>query len=201
MEVLEETGLADNTVVIYCSDQGFYIGDHGWYDKRWMYEESLKTPLLVRWPGKVQPGSVSDDIVSNLDFAETFLDIAGVDVPDDMQGRSLIPLLEGNTPPDWRQSFYYHYYENPGGHNVARHYGVTNGKYKLIHFYALEGQRIDDWEMYDLEKDPEELRSVYGDQEYAEVQRQMVAELSRLRELYGVTPDDDPGGARKNRRK
>ena len=142
LDYLDEAGLADNTVVIYSSDQGWYLGEHGWFDKRWMYEESLKTPLLVRWPGRVQPGSVNaEDIVSNLDFAETFLDLAGADVPSDMQGRSLVSLLKGETPADWRDTFYYHYYENPGAHNVARHYGVTTGKHKLIHLYALEGEK------------------------------------------------------------
>jgi len=128
LDYLDEAGLAENTVVIYSSDQGWYLGDHGWFDKRWMYEESLKTPLLIRWPGEVIPGSVNGDIVSNLDFAETFLDLAGVPVPEDMQGKSLVPVLRGETPADWRTSFYYQYFEFPGGHSVARHYGVTDGK-------------------------------------------------------------------------
>ena len=132
---------------------------------------ALSALLLVRWPGRVQPGSVnSTDIVSNLDFAETFLDIAGVDVPVDMQGRSIVPILHGNTPSDWRKTFYYHYYENPGAHNVARHYGVTDGTHKLIRYYALEGKKIDDWELFDLDKDPNELMSVYGRTEYREHQ-------------------------------
>ncbi len=114
LDYLDESGLAENTVVIYSSDQGWYLGDHGWFDKRWMYEESLKTPLLVRWPGTVTPGSVNEDIVSNLDFAETFLEMAGVEVPENMQGASLVPILKGSTPEDWRESFYYHYYEFPG---------------------------------------------------------------------------------------
>jgi len=195
----DDAGVDDKTVVIYSSDQGWYLGEHGWFDKRWMYEESLKTPLLVRWPGKVKPGTTNDDIVSNLDFASTFLDIAGAPIPDDLQGRTLVPILQGQTPNDWRKSFYYHYYENPGGHNVARHYGVTNGRYKLIHFYALEGNKIDDWEMFDLEKDPEELNSVYGDPQYANVQSDMLAELKRLREKYDVPPDTDPGRANRRR--
>jgi arylsulfatase A-like enzyme len=193
LDYLDQAGLADNTVVIYSSDQGWYLGEHGWFDKRWMYEESLKTPLLVRWPGVVEAGSINGDIVSNLDFAETFLGIAGVDVPADMQGRSLVPILKGETPDDWRQTFYYHYYENPGPHNVARHYGVTNGRHKLIHFYALEGERLDDWEMFDLKQDPNELNSVYGHEDYAEVQAELMAELNRLRQQYAVTPDDDLG--------
>ncbi len=198
---LDEAGLADNTVVIYSSDQGWYLGEHGWFDKRWMYEESLKTPLLVRWPGKVQPGSVNDDIVSNLDFAETFLDLAGVSVPGDMQGRSLVSIFQGKTPADWRTSFYYHYYENPGGHNVARHYGVTNGRYKLMHLYALEGEKIDDWELFDLQKDPNELTSVYAHEDYTKVQSEMLAELTRLREHYKVPADDNPGRPNRARKK
>ena len=203
LDYLDESGLADNTIVIYSSDQGWYLGEHGWFDKRWMYEESLKTPLLVRWPGHIKPGSTNDAIVSNLDFPETFLDVAGVEIPGDMQGKSLVPLLEGNTPDDWRKSFYYHYYENPGGHNVARHYGVTNGQHKLIHFYALEGKKIDDWELFDLSKDPNELNSVYDDPAYAQVRSQMMDELDRLRSLYQVTPDDDPGRPKRaqNRKK
>ncbi|MEM6689810.1 MAG: sulfatase [Planctomycetota bacterium] len=190
LDYLDESGLTENTVVIYSSDQGWYLGDHGWFDKRWMYEESLKTPLLVRWPGVTQPGSTNEAIVSNLDFAETFLDLAGLEIPGDMQGRSLVPLLEGKTPDDWRQSFYYHYYENPGGHNVARHYGVTNGERKLIHFYALQNKPLDDWELFDLKKDPNEMRSVYGEAAYADVQAELHAELSRLREEFQVA--DDP---------
>jgi arylsulfatase A-like enzyme len=203
LDYLDDSGLADNTIVIYSSDQGWYLGEHGWFDKRWMYEESLKTPLLVRWPGHIKAGSTSDSIVSNLDFPETFLDVAGVEIPGDMQGKSLVPLLEGNTPNDWRKSFYYHYYENPGGHNVARHYGVTNGKHKLIHFYALEGKKIDDWELFDLSKDPNELQSVYDDPDYAQVRSEMMDELDRLRSLYQVSPDDDPGRPKRtqNRKK
>ncbi len=163
LKYLDDTGLAENTIVVYTSDQGFYLGEHGWFDKRWIYEESLRTPLLVRWPGVTKPGSVNGDIVSNLDFAETFLDIAGVEVPADMQGRSLRPVLAGKTPADWRKSFYYHYYEFPGPHSVAKHYGVTNGKHKLIHFYELG-----EWELFDLTKDPQEMNSVYGQTAYAD---------------------------------
>ncbi|MEM6366546.1 MAG: sulfatase, partial [Planctomycetota bacterium] len=170
LNYLDEANLANNTIVIYSSDQGWFLGEHGWYDKRWMYEESLRTPLLARWPGTIAPGSVNDDIVSNLDFAETFLDIAGVQVPDDMQGRSILPLMKGETPADWRKVFYYHYYENPGPHNVARHYGVTDGTSKLVRYYALQGQPLDDWELFDLKTDPNELQSVYGSADYRDVQ-------------------------------
>ncbi|MCA9131213.1 MAG: sulfatase [Planctomycetales bacterium] len=199
LQYLDDSGLAENTIVIYSSDQGWYLGEHGWFDKRWMYEESLKTPLLVRWPGVTQAGATNESIVSNLDFAETFLDVAGVTVPDDMQGRSLVPLLQGSVPNDWRQAFYYHYYENPGGHNVARHYGVTNGQYKLIHFYALARQSIDDWELFDLKRDPHELQSVYDDPKYAEVRSEMLAQLNELRTMYQVPEDtiEEPQPARR----
>jgi arylsulfatase A-like enzyme len=183
---LDDAGLAGNTVVIYSSDQGFYLGEHGWFDKRWMYEESFRTPLLVRWPSVTRPGSVNGDIVSNLDFAETFLDIAGVETPSDMQGRSLRPVLAGKTPADWRKSFYYHYYEFPGPHSVAKHYGVTNGKQKLIHYYELG-----EWELFDLTKDPHELNSVYGQSSYASTQKELESELARLRRQLQV-PEKDP---------
>ncbi|MFK7736356.1 MAG: sulfatase [Pirellulaceae bacterium] len=198
---LDEAGLADNTVVVYSSDQGWYLGEHGWFDKRWMYEESLKTPLLVRWPGKIKPGSINTDIVSNLDFAETFLDIAGLEVPADMQGRSLVELFDGETPKDWRKSFYYHYYENPGAHNVARHYGVTDGVHKLMRIYALGGQPRNDWEFFDLAKDPNELTSVYGDPAYKEAQQRMETELAQLRELYQVPSDTDLGSPRRKQKR
>jgi arylsulfatase A-like enzyme len=177
LKYLDESGLAENTIVVYTSDQGFYLGEHGWFDKRFMYEESLRTPLVVRWPGKMTPGAVEGHIVSNIDFAPTFLEAAGVDVPADVQGRSIAPVLQGEAPSDWRKSFYYHFYEdNDRDHRVARHDGVTNGKAKLIHFYKLG-----EWELYDLEKDPHELISVYGKPEYAQLQADLTAELARLR--------------------
>ncbi|MCB1121560.1 MAG: DUF4976 domain-containing protein, partial [Verrucomicrobiae bacterium] len=191
LDYLDETGLAENTIVIYSSDQGWYLGEHGWFDKRWMYEESLKTPLMVRWPGVIKAGSVRDDIVSNIDFAETFLDLAGVKVPNDMHGRSLVPLFQGKNVKDWRKVFYYHYYENPGAHNVARHYGVTDGRYKLIHFYRLQNEDINDWELFDLEKDPNELNSVYGQPQYAAIQQEKMNQMKELRARYNV-PEVDP---------
>lgn len=183
LDYLDESGLAKNTVVIYTSDQGFYLGEHGWFDKRFMYEESFRTPLLVRWPGHVQPGSVCEKLVMNLDFAETFLDIAGAAIPEDMQGRSLKPLLEGREVADWRTSMYYRYYEYPAVHMVHKHYGVRTDRYKLIYFHE-----IDEWELYDLAKDPRELNNVYGDPAYAEITAQLQAELWRLKTLY---KDDD----------
>jgi arylsulfatase A-like enzyme len=183
LDYLDESGLAKDTVVIYTADQGFYLGDHGWFDKRFMYEESLRMPLLVRYPQEIRPGSVNKEIVLNLDFGETFLDYAGVSIPGDMQGRSLRSLLSGRTPKDWRTSTYYHYYEYPAVHSVKRHYGVRTKCYKLIHFY----HDIDEWELYDLKKDPQEMRSVYDDPKYAEVVKELKAELKRLREKYRDT--------------
>ena len=186
LDYLDRSGLAQNTIVVYSSDQGFYLGDHGWFDKRWMYDESLRTPLVVRWPGRVQAGQENRDLVQNLDFAQTFLEIAGVTAPAHMQGRSLVPLLQGRTPSDWRRSIYYHYYEFPGPHSVVRHYGVRTDRHKLIHYY-----QIGEWELFDLQKDPDELRSVYLDPAYADVVRELKTELQRLRQENRV-PDHEP---------
>jgi arylsulfatase A-like enzyme len=188
LKYLDDEGLADNTIVVYSSDQGFYLGEHGWFDKRWIFEESLRTPLLIRWPGVTKPGSVNKDIVSNVDFAETFLDAAGAPVPAEMQGHSLVPLLQGRTPTDWRKSFYYHYYEHPAVHNVARHYGVVTDRYKLVHFYEPD---FNYWELFDLEKDPHELHSVYDNSEYQDVRKRLEIELARLRTELKV-PEKDP---------
>jgi arylsulfatase A-like enzyme len=196
LKYLDEGGLADNTIVVYASDQGFYLGEHGWFDKRWIFEESLRTPLLIRWPGIVKPGSTDGHMVSNLDFAETFLEAAGLAVPAEMQGRSLVPILRGETPKDWRASFYYHYYEHPGPHNVARHYGVVTDRYKLVHFYEPD---MNYWELFDTQKDPRERKSVYGDPAYAAVQKELEFELARLRKELKV-PDPDPPETRPQRR-
>jgi arylsulfatase A-like enzyme len=187
LDYLEESGLAKNTVVMYSSDQGFYLGDHGWFDKRFMYEESYRMPLLARWPGVIKPGSVNQDLVSNLDFAETFLNIAGAPIPSDMQGVSLVPLFKGEETA-WRDSLYYHYYEfynnRRSAHMVRRHNGVRTKRYKLIHFYNLG-----EWELYDLEKDPHEMHSVYNNPAYAPIVKELKAELKRLQKQYKV-PDD-----------
>ncbi len=180
MKYLTDNDLEKNTVVVYSSDQGFYIGDHGWYDKRWMYEESLKMPLIVKWPGNTKPGSINENLVQNLDYAETFLEIAGAEIPDDMQGRSLVPLLQGKSVDDWRKSIYYHYYEYPSVHMVSKHNGVRNERYKLMQFYEF-GES----EFYDLEKDPNELTNVYSDPEYQDEVSAMKSELERLRNKYG----------------
>jgi arylsulfatase A-like enzyme len=177
---LDETGLSEDTIVVYTSDQGFYLGEHGWFDKRFMYEESFRTPLIVRWPGVVEAGSVSNEMVQNLDFAQTFLDIAGVAAPDDMQGVSLVSAFNGD-PVGGRDALYYHYYEYPGIHAVKRHYGVRTDRYKLMHFYY----DIDEWELYDLETDPNEMQNVYGQQAYAEVQEKLHERLKELQVEYG----------------
>ncbi|MCP4891796.1 sulfatase [Rubripirellula sp.] len=182
METLEDLGLSDNTVVIYSSDQGFYIGDHGWYDKRWMYDESLKMPLIVKWPGVTKPGTDNNALVQNLDYAETFLDIANAEIPADMQGASLVPFLKGESPDSWRESIYYHYYEYPSVHMVPRHYGVRTQRYKLMRFY-----QFDEWEFYDLQNDPDELTNQYNNPDYADEIAKMKRELERLRTQY----DDD----------
>ena len=172
---------------MYTSDQGFYIGEHGWFDKRFMYDESLRIPLIVRYPSEVQPGVVSA-MVLNLDLAPTFLDYAGVHIPDDMQGRSFREVVRGKAPADWRQSVYYHYYEYPAVHQVKRHYGVRTNRYKLIHFYY----DIDAWELYDLQTDPHELNNLYNDPRYADKVTELKAELARLRQYYQDTaPDKD----------
>ncbi|HEX2187396.1 MAG TPA: sulfatase [Longimicrobiaceae bacterium] len=183
---LDRRGLARSTVVVYTSDQGFFLGDHGWFDKRWMYEESLRTPLLVRWPGVVAPGSVNRDLVMTLDLAQTVLDVAGVGAPASMQGSSLAPLLRGETPPGWRDAIYYQYFAYPDWHMVQRQHGVRTDRFKLVHFYEL-GR----WELFDLARDTEEMRSVYDDPAYAPVAAELRAELERLRREYAV-PEEDP---------
>jgi len=190
LKALDDEGIAENTLVILSSDQGFYLGEHGWFDKRWIYEESLTTPLVIRWPGVAQPGTRSSALVSILDFPETFLDAAGVAVPEDMQGRSLRPLLAGQTPADWRQSFYYHYYEFPGPHSVHKHYGVVTQRYKLFHFYEPE---MNYWTLMDREKDPHEMKNVYEDPTYAATRQELHAELARLRTELQVPEQDPPG--------
>lgn len=188
LEYLDESGLAENTIVVYTSDNGWYLGEYGWYDKRWMYELSLRVPLVVRWPGHINPESINDQIVSNLDFAPTFLEAAGAEVPAAIQGKSILPLLRGESPDGWRNSFYYHYMEGLySWHSVPRHYGVTTGRHKLIHFYELG----DEWEFYDLQSDPKELTNQYQNPEYAGEIEKAKKELARLRDHYQV-PKDDP---------
>ena len=194
LDYLDKEGLAENTIVVYCSDQGFYLGEHGWFDKRWIFEESLRTPMLVRWPGVTPPGAVCKDMVSPLDFAPTFLEAAGVGgrkmppMPKDLQGRTLAAVLKGQTPADWRKSFYYHYYEYPGPHDVRKHYGVVTDRYKLVRFYEPDANY---WELFDRQTDPKELTNVYDKPEYAAARKELEAELARLRAELKV-PDPDP---------
>jgi arylsulfatase A-like enzyme len=182
---LSKLGLDKNTIVIYSSDQGFYIGDHGWYDKRWMYEESLKMPFIVKWPGVVKPGSRNTDLVQNLDYARTFLEIAGAPQPKDMQGLSLVPLLKDEQKNDWRKEIYYHYYEYPSVHMIPRHYGIRTKRYKLMHFYQFGKE----WEMYDLKSDPDELKNIYGNKETNNVQNSLKNRLKKLQKFYGEDSD------------
>lgn len=205
LDYLDEKGLAEDTLVIYTSDQGFFLGDHGWYDKRFMYEESLKMPFLVRYPREVTPGSVNDDIVLNIDFASLFLDLADIPVPEDFQGRSLRPLIKGGTPSDWRETMYYRYWMNKAHHNVAAHYGIRTKKYKLIYYYYdscdqpetepdlfignADVMSLDhfepEWELFDLENDPAEINNLVSDQAYTEVLKELKDELHRLQADVG----------------
>jgi len=183
LDYLDKNGLTENTIVVYTSDQGFYLGEHGWFDKRFMYEESLRMPLLVRYPPEIKAGSSTDKMALNLDFAPTFLDFAGVEIPSDMQGNSLKPLLEGNAATDWRQSMFYHYYEYPHGwHFVKKHYGIRTERYKLIHFY----DDIDAWELYDLQEDPHELHNLIDDPEKKELIADLKNQLKQLMTQYKV---------------
>ena len=187
MAYLEESGLAESTVLVYSSDQGFYLGDHGWYDKRWMYEESLAMPLIVRWPGVTRGGAIDEHLVQNLDYASTFLEIAGASIPEDLQGRSLVPLLRGESPDDWRTSIYYHYYGFPDVHRVARHYGIRTERHKLIHYYQLE-----EWELFDLEADPDELTNLHGRPGTEELTAELEVALEGLRLGYEDDTDVTP---------
>jgi len=198
LDYLDKTGLTDNTIVIYTADQGFFLGEHGLFDKRFMYEESLRMPFIVRYPRGIKPGTVNNDIALNVDFAETFLDYAGVQIPGNMQGRSLRPLFRGETPGNWRTSMYYRYWMHLPHFRVSAHFGVRNKRYKLIYYY---GQPLDaagavdeltppEWELFDLEKDPKEMNNVYDNPAYTDVVKELKAELKRLRKELG---DDQDG--------
>jgi arylsulfatase A-like enzyme len=183
LALLDKSGLARNTVVIYTSDQGFFLGDHGLFDKRFMYEESLRMPFLVRWPARIKPGTRSDAIGLNVDFAPTFLDLAGLAPATDMQGRSLLPVLRGQVPGDWRTSMYYRYYHDPGDHNTRAHYGVRTKTHKLIYFW-----KKDQWELFDLVNDPYELHNLYGQPGEEALTAELKAELARVKR---AARDDD----------
>ncbi|MEQ9287356.1 MAG: sulfatase [Cyclobacteriaceae bacterium] len=186
LDYLDENGLTENTIVVYTSDQGFYLGEHGWFDKRFMYEESLRTPILMRYPREIKPGLQVNQMVQNIDFAPTFLDYAGAAISGDIQGESFRQVVNGATS-EWRDAIYYTYYEYPGAHQVKRHYGVRTDRYKLIHFYY----DIDEWELYDLEQDPSEMNNVYNDPAYASVRENMHKRLTNMREKYGDSDEND----------
>ncbi len=186
LNYLDEKNLTENTIVVYTSDQGFYLGEHGWFDKRFMYEESLRTPILMRYPKEIKAGSEINQLIQNLDFAPTFLDYAGVKIPTDMQGESFRKILS-NEKSEWRDAIYYTYYEYPSVHMVKRHYGIRTDRYKLIHFYY----DIDQWELYDLEEDPSEMNNIYNNPKYSEIQNKMHTRLDDLREKYGDSDEMD----------
>jgi arylsulfatase A-like enzyme len=180
LDYLDAEDLSDNTLIVYTSDQGFYLGEHGWFDKRFMYNESFKTPLLIKWPHVITPNTTEDEMVQNLDFAQTFLEVAGIVPPEEMQGESLVPLLKGKKEQWGRDAVYYHYYEYPAEHAVKRHYGIATKSYKLIHFYY----DVDVWELYDLKKDPQELNNVFDDPDYTEVVSEMKEKMEDVRKKY-----------------
>ena len=185
VDYLESNGLLENTIIVYTSDQGFYLGEHGWYDKRFMYEESLRTPLIIRTPNTSgNKGEQVEEMVQNLDFAPTLLGFAGIDAPEDMPGLSLKSLVEGIRPESWRDSIYYHYYEFPHGwHRVRPHYGIRTERYKLIHFYG----DLDHWELYDLLADPSEFNNLYSDHDYSFIRADLHRRLELLRIQNGET--------------
>jgi arylsulfatase A-like enzyme len=180
MDYLKESNLEDNTIVIYASDQGFFIGEHGWFDKRFMYEESIRMPFVIKYPGKIKPKTINEDIITNIDFAPTILEIAGANIPSTVQGKSFLNNLVKNENDNWRQSMYYHYYEYPFYHHVQPHYGIRNERYKLIHFYY----DIDVWELYDLKKDPNELTNLYNSKKHQRLVTKLKDELYNLKKEY-----------------
>lgn len=186
LDYLEESGLDENTIVVYTSDQGFYLGEHGWFDKRFIYDESFKTPLMVKWPAVIEANSVNTQMVQNLDFANTFLDAAGLDAPSDMQGESLLPLFKGDNA-DFRDAVYYHYYEYPSVHMVKRHYGIVTEEYKLVHFYY----DVNEWELYDRKKDKNEMTNVYHKEAYSSVVNELTEQLKEMRIKYKDSPELD----------
>ena len=177
---LKENNLEENTVIVVTSDQGFYLGDHGFFDKRFIYEESLRMPFMVKYPERIKAGSVNEDIITNIDFAPTLLELAGIKTTQKMQGTSFVPVLEGNTPKDWQEAMYYHYYEFPFWHHVQPHYGIRTQKYTLAHFYY----NIDVWELYDLEKDPNQMNNIYNDPNYTSTITELKAKLKNLMIKY-----------------
>lgn len=199
---LQEQGIAENTIVIYSSDQGFYMGEHGWFDKRWIYEESIHMPFIIRWPGVVKPGTRFTPMIQNIDYAPTLVELAGGRVPAGLHGRSFVSILQGQAPADWRRSIYYHFYDS-AAHGVPRHYGVRTDRHTLVHFY-----QTNEWELFDNRNDPQQMRSVYSDPAYATTVRDLQAELARLRQAYrdsdAIQPpagNAAPGGGQAKKKK
>lgn len=183
LDYLKENDLEENTIIIYASDQGFFLGEHGWFDKRWMYEESMRMPFVIRYPKLIKPNTEVNDVISNIDIAPTILELAGIEAPKEIQGKSFIKLLSSNESKEWRQSMYYHYYEYPFWHHVQPHYGIRTNRYKLIHFYY----DMDTWEFYDLQADPQELNNLIMSKDYAELIENMKTSLYELKNEYGNT--------------
>lgn len=186
LDYLKANGLDENTVIVYTSDQGFFMGEHGLYDKRFMYEESFRTPFLIAYPGKIKGGRRSDKLIQNIDFAPTILDLAGIDVPEEMDGMSILPILTGKKKPEWRDALFYEFYDYPAVGLVRPHYGIRTDRYKLMHWQSKgvgkeTGIDFDHWELYDLEKDPNEVNNVYDKQEYQKVQKELHKKLDELR--------------------
>mgnify|MGYP006291040263 CR=1 FL=1 len=205
LDYLDLEEIADDTIVIYTSDQGFFLGDHGWYDKRFIYEESLRMPFVMRYPRKIKPGTIIDEIILNLDFAETLLDYAGSDIPDVMQGESFRPVCRGEKPGTWREAFYYRYFMVQSVHEVSPHYGIRTENFKLVYFYGnqeVEGMIADDkaceveyppaeWQLFDLQKDPFEINNVYGNPQYGDIMTELKKRMHQLQEECGDTPVDE----------
>lgn len=206
LNYLKDNNLDENTIIIYGSDQGFFLGEHGWFDKRFMYEESLRMPFVIKYPNVIQPNTVIDDVISNIDIAPTVLELAGIEIPEKIQGKSFFSNLKGNTSEDWRQSMYYHYYEYPKWHHVQPHYGIRTKRYKLIHFYY----DVDVWELYDLEEDPSELNNLINSNEHQELIKNLKVELKNLKKEYKnnltleelrAISDEDFGGHESEKKK
>ncbi|UCS91717.1 sulfatase [Echinicola marina] len=190
VDYLEETGELDNTIIVYTSDQGFFLGEHGLYDKRFMYEEAFRTPLIIFYPDKIKKGMISNELVQNIDYAPTFLDVAGVKIPEEMAGKSLVPLFKNGKSKNWREQLYYHFYDYPAVGNVRRHYGISTDRYKLIHWYGKgfgNDPDIDSWELFDLKKDPTEIQNVYNEPKYANIQQELKENLIKMRKDIGAT--------------
>ena len=206
LDYLDKSNLDENTIIIYASDQGFFIGEHGWFDKRFMYEESIRMPFVIKYPAKIKPNTINDDIITNIDFAPTILEIAGIDTPESVQGKSFLKNLSEDENKNWRQSMYYQYYEYPFYHHVQPHYGIRNKRYKLIHFYY----DIDVWEFYDLLEDPNELNNLFNSKNHQIIIADLKTELYNLKEEYGNNlslsdmrkiSDTDFGGLESNKAK